>query len=82
MKIKVARLYKLSGDKPLKALVDISLDDKFIVKGLRVIEGKKGLFVSMPKEKGVDKRWYDTVTITDITTKKEIEKAILEVYAK
>jgi len=39
--------------------VDIRHRD-YIVKGLRVVEGSKGLFLSMPQEKAKDGKWYDT----------------------
>lgn len=35
----------------LLAFADITLDDSFVVKGLKIINGSKGLFVSMPSEK-------------------------------
>jgi len=35
-------------DGKLKAFVSITIDDAFVVRDLKVIEGKKGLFVAMP----------------------------------
>ena len=58
--VEVLRLRRLSGDSSLKAFVDVSFAGVFIVKGLKVVEGKNGLFVSMPREKGKDGKWYDT----------------------
>lgn len=58
--IEVNRIFKVDGDSKLKAFVDISLAG-IIIKGLRVVEGEKGLFVGMPRHQGKDGRWYDTV---------------------
>ncbi|MGB4955867.1 MAG: SpoVG family protein, partial [Leptotrichiaceae bacterium] len=32
----------------LKAYVDVTFDESFVVHGLKVIEGQNGLFVAMP----------------------------------
>ena len=34
----------------VKAIASVSLDGMFVVKGLKVMDGRKGLFVSMPQE--------------------------------
>lgn len=38
----------------VKAFASLNFDDIFIVGGLRVVEGSKGLFVSMPQAKSGD----------------------------
>lgn len=42
---------KESEDKKLKAFATITFDNAFVVRDLKVIEGKKGLFVAMPSRK-------------------------------
>ena len=42
---------RMEGD-TLQAFVRIVLNDAFVIKGLRVIAGKFGLFVGFPREKG------------------------------
>ena len=61
LKIAVTRLHKLNGTGATKALCDISIADCFVVNGLRIVEGKDGLFVCMPREEGKDGKWYNTV---------------------
>ena len=48
-KIKVTNVnvYKVKHN-TLKANADITLNDEFVVKGLKIIKGRDGLFVSMP----------------------------------
>jgi len=58
--IEVLRIHRLEGDSRLKAFADVSFAGVFLVKGLRILEGKNGLFVGMPSEKGKDGKWYDT----------------------
>jgi len=52
--LEVVRLYRLDGESKTKAFVDVAIGD-FIVKGIRVLQGQKGLFLGMPQDKA--KRW-------------------------
>lgn len=52
MKITEVRIFpRKDGDKKLKAFVTITIDDCFVIRDLKVIEGSKGLFVAMPSRK-------------------------------
>jgi DNA-binding cell septation regulator SpoVG len=52
--VTVERIYRLDSDSALKGFADISLCDSVVLKGLRIVEGKKGLFVGMPQQLGKD----------------------------
>ena len=45
-----ARIDRMVQKGNVKAIASVSLDGMFVVKGLKVMDGKKGLFVSMPQE--------------------------------
>ena len=62
---KVEKIFRLPDAGALKAFVDISINDALVIRGVRVLEGKKGLFMSMPKEQGKDNKWYDQVVCKD-----------------
>ena len=47
MKAKIDRMVN-SGN--VKAIASVSLDRMFVVKNLKIMDGRKGLFVSMPQE--------------------------------
>ena len=49
MKIK-AKIDRMVNAGNVKAIASVSLDGMFVVKNLKVMDGKKGLFVSMPQE--------------------------------
>lgn len=49
MKIQ-AKIERLVKGGSVKAVASITLDGWFVVKNLRVVDGSKGLFVSMPQE--------------------------------
>jgi len=42
---------KRGGDKKLKAYASITFDDSFVVRNVKIIEGKNEIFVAMPSRK-------------------------------
>lgn len=77
---KVARIYKLSTDGRIKAFVDMNVGDALIIRGLKVVDGPNGLFVSMPQEQGKDKKWYDTIRCLSDDVRGRIAECVLESY--
>ena len=80
LKLTVTRLHKLDGSGATKAFCDLSVLDSLVINGLRVVEGKEGLFVSMPREEGKDGKWSNTVIPLKREVKDEIERIVLEAY--
>lgn len=80
-KIEVVRINRLEGNGALKAFCDISLYNTVVITGIRIVEGKNGLFVSMPREQGKDGKWYDTIRLLSNEIKQVIENTVLEAYA-
>ena len=80
MKIEVSRIHKLNGTGATKAFVDIVIEDSIAIVGFRVVEGKDGLFVTMPREEGKDGKWYNIVVPLKREIKEEIERIVLEAY--
>lgn len=80
LKIEVSRIHKLDGTGSTKAFCDVSIADCFMIKGLRIIEGRDGLIVVMPREEGKDGKWYNTVIPLKREVKDEIERIVLEAY--
>ncbi len=77
--ISVSRIYKLDTDSKLKAFADVSFSG-VVIKGFSVVNGEKGLFVSMPRHQGKDGKWYDTVTPTTKELKQQLAEVVLEAY--
>jgi stage V sporulation protein G len=42
---------KEAGNKKLKAFATVTFDDDFVVRDIKIIEGRQGLFVAMPSAK-------------------------------
>ena len=80
MKIEVSRIHKLDGTGATKAFADITIEDAISILGLRVVEGRDGLFVAMPREEGKDGKLYSVVVPLKREIKDEIERIVLEAY--
>jgi stage V sporulation protein G len=78
--IKIERIRRLNGEGPTKAFCDLLILDAFLVKGLRVVEGKNGIFVSMPREQGKDGKWYETFHPVSQEMRKGLQELVLESY--
>jgi len=78
--VTVLRMFCLPNAGSLKAFVDICFDHTIVVKGLRVLEGRKGLFVTMPREQGKDNKWCDQVQILNSSVLEEVNTKVLREY--
>ena len=76
----VQRMIKFDGEGTLRAFCDLVVGDLFIIKGLRVVNGRKGLFVSMPRQQGKDTKWYDVVETLTKEVKREVDQLVLSAY--
>ena len=65
----------------IKAFVDVSINDALLIKGIRIVEGNKGLFVSMPVEQGKNEKWYERVRCLNKSIRDEIANAVLTAYS-
>ena len=77
--ISVSRIFKLDTDSKLKAFADVSFSG-IVIKGFSVVNGEKGLFVSMPRHQGKDGKWYDTVIASTKELKQQLAEVVLEAY--
>jgi len=77
--VEVARLYKVDNGSALKAFADVIIGE-VLVKGVRIVEGKKGLFAAMPKTQAKDGKWYESVSLTNGELKEKLQETVLEAY--
>ncbi len=77
----VKRLNKLDDSTgSLKAFCDVAVAEAVLIKGIKVVEGKKGLFVSMPREQGKDGQWYSTVIPLTKEVHRQLSEVVLRAY--
>ena len=62
----------------VKAGASITFDDSFVVHGLRVIEGKTGLFVAMPSRQITDKNGVKKYAETALPITADMKKAVYD----
>ena len=67
-------------DQKLKAYASITFDGSFVVRGLKVIDGKNGLFVVMPSRKLSDGTFKDIAHPLNNDMRKTIEMMVLEKF--
>ena len=77
--LKVVRLHRLESDSKTKAFCDVAIGN-FVVKGLRVVQGQKGLFLAMPQEKSKDGKWYNTFLPLTEEAKQSLCDVVLAAY--
>jgi len=81
--MKIVRMNPLKSNAGGKtaAFFDIQTQDGIIIKGFRIVNGVKGLFISSPDEKGKDGKYYETVILPK-EMKDSLEKLAIEEYNK
>jgi stage V sporulation protein G len=82
MNITEVKVYLAKESGRLKAYATIVFDNCFIVRDLKVIEGDKGFFVSMPSRRRKDGVFRDIVHPLNAETRKLIEDHIIAEYQK
>ena len=81
MKITDVRI-RLKDEEKLKGIASITFDECFVVHDIKVINGKDGLFVSMPNRKNADGSHKDIAHPIVTETRNMIKDAVLEAYNK
>jgi len=73
------RIFPRSESK-VKAFAQITFDNSFVVRNLRVIEGRERLFVAMPSRKKRDGTHEDVAHPITNELRKKIETMVIEEY--
>jgi stage V sporulation protein G len=72
---------RIEGPSSIRAFVDVSFGGVFVVKGLRVVEGKNGIFVAMPGTKSnKDGKWYDNAYPLTKEFRDMLTELVMEAY--
>lgn len=83
MKIK-AKIDRMVNAGNVKAIASVSLDGQFVVKNLKVMDGRKGLFVSMPQEfftgRDGQKKYSNVFFALTNAAKMDLQDAVLQAY--
>jgi len=82
MEITRVQVYLRGGGDKLKAFASITLDDMFLVDGLKVFDGQKGLFVAMPSRKTPGGEYKDIAFPVTREARELLQEAVLGAYRK
>ena len=76
------RVYPLENqpENSTKAFASVTVEDLVAIKGIRVVEGSKGHFVTMPQSKDKEGNFHDIAFPVTGDLRKEINKAILDEF--
>lgn len=69
-----------NGNSKTKAFIDLELDGTLVIKGLTLVKGEDGLFLSFPSTKGKDGKYYNSVYSLDKEWKKLLQDACVKKY--
>ncbi|MGA2192979.1 MAG: septation regulator SpoVG [Nitrospirota bacterium] len=81
MEVTEVKVFPVSEDK-LKAYVTITLDNSFVVRDLKIIQGKTGVFVAMPSKRRKDGTFRDMAHPLNSETREMIESRVMEEYER
>ena len=82
IEITEVKVYPAKDSGKLKAYATIVFENCFIVRDLKIIEGDKGYFVSMPSRRRKDGTFRDIVHPLDSETRQMVEDEIIKEYHK
>ncbi|MFQ5453047.1 MAG: SpoVG family protein [Candidatus Zixiibacteriota bacterium] len=70
----------LRDEERLKGFANVTFDNAFVVRGMKIIHGNDGYFVSMPSRKRPDGTYQDVAHPINRDMRKMIEAKVLEAY--
>jgi DNA-binding cell septation regulator SpoVG len=76
----IVSIRKMDGAGNLKAFVDIRVGGALVITQCAVMDGKRGLFASLPRQLSRDGRWRDVVIAADDELRTHYQSEILKAY--
>jgi len=70
----------LRDEEKLRGFANVTFDNAFVVRGMKIIQGNSGYFVSMPSRKRPDGTHQDIAHPVNRDMRNALEKAVLEAY--
>lgn len=80
-KMECTGMVMLAEDSKAKAVANVTVNDEFVIKGIKVYDGANGLFASMPSRK-IGGEYQDIVFPITKEAREQINNAVLETYGK
>lgn len=82
--IRVRRFKEQDSKSKIVGTAAVTIDDAFVVHDIKIIDGDKGLFISMPSRKIKDKdgneKYVDVAHPLNAAVREQLTKSILDTY--
>lgn len=70
----------LRDEERLRGFANVTFDNAFVVRGMKIIQGNNGYFVAMPSRKRPNGTHQDIAHPVNSDMRRLIEKSVLEAY--
>ncbi|MCI0406598.1 MAG: SpoVG family protein [candidate division Zixibacteria bacterium] len=70
----------VKDEQKLKGFANVTFDKAFVVRGMKIISGLAGFFVSMPSRRRSDGTYQDIAHPITPAMRKQLEEAVLKAY--
>lgn len=74
------KIQSIRPEGTLRATATVNINDAFAIRGIKLMEGSKGLFVSMPSYKAGNGEYKDICFPCTAEARKEFDKAVVGAY--
>lgn len=78
--VRVRIVKKDEEEAKLKAYADITFNESFVIHGLKIIDGQKGMFVAMPSRRMPNGEFKDIAHPINPELRKNINDIVIEKY--
>ena len=76
-----AQIKEVLSEGKVKAIANVLLDDSFLVRGVKIVESKSGLFISYPSRR-IDDRFTDICFPLNSELRQTIKETVFTEYEK
>ncbi len=80
MEVTDVRVRRLTWVGKMRAIVSITLEDKFVIHDVRVIDGSNGLFVAMPSKRSPNGEFRDIAHPISAEAREIVQQAVIGAY--
>ena len=74
------KIQSIRPEGTLRATATVNINDAFAIRGIKLMEGSKGLFVSMPSFKAGNGEYKDICFPCTAEARKEFDQAVMGAY--
>jgi stage V sporulation protein G len=72
----------LRDEEKLRGFANVTFDNAFVIRGMKIIKGNNGYFISMPSRKRPDGTHQDIAHPVNKEMRDDLEKRVLEAYER